>query len=287
MKQPSLKKIFTTSIRYENDSYSKTLKDTGIITSIIYFIFVSLEPFGFSSDYNKYLILTLFCGMYGTVYFANVAFLFPFFNKLLNIQHWYSYSFILSYIWVVLVIAFLHHVLQNFLNELPLIHYTSLIQNLKNAFLLGLIPSAALGCWKYIEFLRKEIRKKSTDLSKLLKDFPYQQSIEQISPSSTKLFALKPDDILYMKSDDNYVIVHYMSGSSISKELIRNTLKYYSKNLSFPFLRVHRSYLVNFNKVKKIDGNMQGLQLSLMNTTTTIPVSKTYVDGVIDALNSQ
>ncbi|MBO6522341.1 MAG: LytTR family transcriptional regulator [Balneolaceae bacterium] len=287
MTQESLKKLFTASIEYENDEYAKTLKDTGFITAIIYFVFISLEPFGFSSDYNKFLVLLLFCGMYGVIYFLNVALFFPAFNAYFRIKRWYFYSFVLSYCWVVLVIAFSHHVLQNFLNELPLIHTGNLIENLKNAFLFGLIPSAGLGCWKYIEFLQKEANKKTTNLSDLLKNFPYQQSIEQVSRSSNKLIAIKPDDILYIKSDDNYVTVYYKSGNSISKELIRNTLKSYSEHLVFPFLRVHRSYLVNFNKVKKIDGNMQGLQLFLEHTDTTIPVSKTYVHQVIEALNSQ
>lgn len=287
MKQESFKQLFTTSIEYENDDYAKTLRDTGLITAIIYFVFISLEPFGFSSVYNKFLVLLLFCGMYGIIYFFNVAVFFPAFNSLFKIKRWYSYSFVLSYCWIVLFIAFSHHILQNFLNELPLIHTVNLIENLKNAFLVGLIPSAGLGSWKYIEFLKKEASIKTTNLSDLLKDFPYRQSIEQVSKSSSKLIAIKPDDILYIKSDDNYVTVYYRSGNSISKELIRNTLKSYSKHLAFPFLRVHRSYLVNFNKVKKIEGNMQGMQLFLEHTDTTIPVSKTYTHQVIEALNSK
>lgn len=282
----SFKNLFSTSIEYQNDSYGKTLKDAALTSIIIYFIFVFLEPFGFSSEYNKYIILLLFCGMYGAIYFLNLALLFPAFNSLFNIKKWYSYSFILSYIWVVLVIAFSHHVLQNFINNASLVNTTSLVQNLKNAFFVGLIPSALLGFWTYIQYLKKELNIGSKNLTDFLREFPYDESIKPISIASGKVLAIRPDDIIYMKSDDNYVIVFYSHNGSIKKELVRSTLKSVSSNLEFPFLRVHRSYLVNFNKVCKIDGNNQSLTLTLSETDTTIPVSKTYVPKIIDRLTS-
>lgn len=287
MNSSNLKILLSTSIEYHVDSHAKTLIDAGVISLIIYCIFIFLEPFEFSSDFNIYIIILPFCALYGIVYFLNVAFLFPAFNSLFNIKEWFFYSFILSYLWVILTIAFSHHVLQNFLNSESLVNTSVLFRTLRNAFFVGLIPSALLGFWTYIQYLKKELNKNSKNLTEFLRDFPYTNSIRPFSTSSGNVLAIQPDDIIYIKSDDNYVIVFYSQGNKLKKELIRSTLKSISSNLQFPFLRVHRSYLVNFNKVRKVEGNNQSLSLTLSEPDTVIPVSKTYISKVIDALTLQ
>ena len=282
-----LKSSLSTGIEYQNDSYSKTLLDAGLTSFILYFIFIFLQPFGISTESNTHLVLLLFCSLYGVIYFLNVAFFFPALNSLFNIKKWFFYSFILSYLWVILSIASSHHILQNFLNEEPFVNIPALFSILKNAFFIGLIPSALLGFWTYIKYLKKELSKNNGNLTESLRDFPYSDHIKPISTSSGSILAIQPDDIIYMKSDDNYVNIFYSDENKVKKELVRSTLKSISLNLQFPFLRVHRSYLVNFNKVRKVEGNNQSLQLTLQEIDSVIPVSKTYVSKVIDSLTSQ
>ncbi|MEP1306633.1 MAG: LytTR family DNA-binding domain-containing protein [Balneola sp.] len=286
MKFKDIRALLSSSIEYTNDSYTKTLIDAGVTSLIIYCIFVFLEPFRVSSEFNIFIIILPFCALYGLIYFINVAFLFPAFNSLFNIKKWFFYSFILSYLWVILSIAFSHHVLQNFLNNEPLVNTPILFRTLKNAFFVGLIPSALLGFWTYIQYLKKELNKNSKNLNKFLRDFPYADTIKPISTPSGTVLAIQPDDIIYMKSDDNYVIVFYSHNSQVKKELVRSTLKSISSNFQFPFLRVHRSYLVNFNKVHKVDGNNQALTLTLSEADAIIPVSKTYIPKVMESLTS-
>jgi DNA-binding LytR/AlgR family response regulator len=51
-------------------------------------------------------------------------------------------------------------------------------------------------------------------------------------------------------------------------------------------IRCHRSYMVNFEKVKVIKKDKDGLKLELDNPSVTdIPVSKTYVDNVMQTFS--
>ncbi len=55
-------------------------------------------------------------------------------------------------------------------------------------------------------------------------------------------------DILYCRADDNYTEI-FLAGKKI---LVSKTLKYFEEALAgFPFVRIHKSYLVNINEVVK------------------------------------
>ena len=60
---------------------------------------------------------------------------------------------------------------------------------------------------------------------------------------------LETAEILYCKADDNYTEI-YLNNNK--KKLVSKTLKYFEEALSnSSFARVHKSYLVNVNEVKK------------------------------------
>lgn len=278
----------TKTVIYQNESYTKILRDLCIAIAIIYLIFVSLNPFTPNiQGYNKYLIYLLFCGAYGVICFINIGFVFPAFNRLFKIRSWYMYSYIVAYMWLILSIVITHHLLQNYLNSSFIIQNELLFETLWNAFFLGLIPSVILGFWTYIQFLKKELNRKDVGLNDYLRSFPYQNKLDWLPSSGEASLAIHPDLIFYLKAEDNYVAIHYTDNGKMKKKLVRATLKSFSKNLKFPFQRVHRSFIVNFNKVSKIEGNTQGLTLSFLGTDVQISVSKSYVLKVTRLLKNQ
>lgn len=95
-------------------------------------------------------------------------------------------------------------------------------------------------------------------------------------------YSIKTADVLYLESDDNYVIVHYLAGEGNSQLLVRNSLKYFGEAFEQePFLRCHRSYMVNVQHVTLVKRIRNQLQLLLDNDTqTAIPVSKSYEEAV-------
>ncbi len=95
------------------------------------------------------------------------------------------------------------------------------------------------------------------------------------------------EDILYIEASDNYVSVYYLMNNKVSKYMIRNTLKQLEIKLSkIGFIRCHRSYLVNFNKVKVLKREKEGLFLVLnIEGELVLPVSKTYVSPIIESFS--
>jgi len=95
-------------------------------------------------------------------------------------------------------------------------------------------------------------------------------------------FSIKQDDLLYLQGADNYVTIYYSDQNKQEKFLLRNTLKKLETSLKpFDIIRCHRSYMVNFQKVKLIERTKEGLKIKLnTDALTEIPVSKTYTESI-------
>lgn len=95
--------------------------------------------------------------------------------------------------------------------------------------------------------------------------------------------SITKESFYYIESAENYVNICYSNKEKVSKYLLRNTLKKMEEIFSgTEIVRCHRSYMVNFEKVKIIRKDRDGLKLGLDNPALMdIPVSKTYVDNVM------
>ena len=70
-------------------------------------------------------------------------------------------------------------------------------------------------------------------------------------PNYTGSVFYKKSEIVYVKSDSNYAVLYLGS----NEKIITCTLKKKKKKLGgIPFLRVHRSYIVNLDHIKNITG---------------------------------
>ena len=100
-------------------------------------------------------------------------------------------------------------------------------------------------------------------------------------------FSIKKENLLYLESAENYVNICYLNKGKVSKYLLRDTLKKIEESFSgTEIIRCHRSYMVNFEKVKVIRKDRDGLKLEFDNASVTdIPVSKTYVNTVMQTFS--
>jgi hypothetical protein len=100
-------------------------------------------------------------------------------------------------------------------------------------------------------------------------------------------FSVKKENLLYLESAENYVSICYINKDKISKYLLRDTLKKIEETFSgSEIVRCHRSYMVNFEKVKVIRKDKDGLTLGFDNPLVMdIPVSKTYIDTVMETFS--
>ena len=91
------------------------------------------------------------------------------------------------------------------------------------------------------------------------------------------------DNLLYIESADNYVNIYYSNKGKFSRFMLRATLKSIEDTFAdCDLVRCHRSYVVNFKKVKILRKEKMGLFLDLdFDNSPEIPVSKTYAESVI------
>ncbi|MDR7211425.1 LytTR family DNA-binding domain-containing protein [Flavobacterium piscis] len=94
-------------------------------------------------------------------------------------------------------------------------------------------------------------------------------------------FSLNIDQLLFVKTDGNYIELTRSSGNQITTEIKRISLAQFETQIAeYPhFFRCHRTYLVNMFKVEKVSGNSQGYLLSFQETTIKVPVSRKQIDS--------
>ena len=92
---------------------------------------------------------------------------------------------------------------------------------------------------------------------------------------------LKPQDLIYFKSDGNYLEIYFNNVNKIQKKVIRNRLKTIENSLPHKlFFRCHNSFIINGNHIVKIEGNARNLTLHLKGISTPIPVSRTKAKAI-------
>jgi len=100
-------------------------------------------------------------------------------------------------------------------------------------------------------------------------------------------FSLHSSDVLYIESTDNYVTVMVQDNDRVKKIMLRNTMKRLEKELEKTMImRCHRSFMVNFEKVKMVRLSGTNLYVYLnCSEEIRIPVSRTYTEKVHEMIN--
>ncbi len=95
-------------------------------------------------------------------------------------------------------------------------------------------------------------------------------------------FSVDHNNLLYIKSADNYVAIHYLKDEKIFKELVRTNLKKLSEELTnTSILRIHRSTMVNVEKILTTKKTAKGYQLILRHLPEeTFQVSRNFQENI-------
>lgn len=93
--------------------------------------------------------------------------------------------------------------------------------------------------------------------------------------SDKQLKKILLNDILFIESMENYILIQTLS----SREIVYTTLKNMAESLSEQhFIQVHRSYIVNISHIKSIEGNL----LNIHNHK--IPVARNLREKVFNII---
>jgi DNA-binding LytR/AlgR family response regulator len=93
---------------------------------------------------------------------------------------------------------------------------------------------------------------------------------------NNKLIRLLYDEILFMEALENYVVINTFD----EKYTIHITMKLLCDKLTgSKFARIHRSYIVNTDKIHVIEEN--SVVIKTLNSNKVIPIGKTYKDELM------
>jgi len=109
-----------------------------------------------------------------------------------------------------------------------------------------------------------------------------------IGDNQKEILTLQADQVAYLASHDNYVQVFYFEKEELKSRMIRATMRKMEDALAeWPqFLRCHRTYVVNFDRIEKVSGNAQGYRLHLTGVEETVPVSRNLNEAVRQRLQA-
>ena len=100
---------------------------------------------------------------------------------------------------------------------------------------------------------------------------------------------LNLEDILYLESSNQYVLVYYGKSDDVKKYIIRNRLKHILlQTEDLPIEQCHRSFAVNLlkvNSMKKFNGKLF-LIIEASDSKVKIPVSKSFSEAIKKAFEA-
>lgn len=137
----------------------------------------------------------------------------------------------------------------------------------------------------YVYFIWQEKAKQYHNMRRMLEedDVAQKKAYIQIFDEKGKMqLSVRRENLLFMESADNYVIVWYINNNTPKKMLIRTTMKRLQLQLDGTnVMRCHRSYMINLDHVKVLRREKEGIFLEMgIETVPVIPLSKTYSESI-------
>jgi len=263
------------------------LKTIVSISLGVFLFLLFFQPFQIQNpDFNKKLLILVTFGTITLVLLGMFRLFLPFlFPKAFSENNWTLLrEVITSFIFAVLnSVAFVFFA--KYVGRIPITFHIVIM-----IVIISLCVVTALILITEYHYLRNQLRKYDTI-------FPMEESetetdenaeIEFESENKSEYFQLSLQQIILIKSANNYIEVIYKQENKTHKKLIRNTLKNTEKQFAkYPsMLRCHRSYIVNKNYIQKVKKGSNSLILVLFDYPQEIHVSRQYILVVKEALKA-
>lgn len=94
----------------------------------------------------------------------------------------------------------------------------------------------------------------------------------------------RAEDLLFLRAEDNYVVVHLLEDGREQRRMLRCTLAEAEAQLGGAVLRCHRSYLVNPQKIGAVSGNKANARVLLIGSGAELPISRQLIDPIREML---
>ena len=261
----------------KSESKKEIILSSFFIGLFVYFFLLIFQPFGTQNiNFSKLAIILFPYAIFTASTFALTNLYFS-----LKQINWTIVKEILKLVFIIFICAILSYFYNSlFINEvkISLVNFSYMVLY---SFSIA-IPLCGVYVLARFIYLNKLNQKNSDDISASIK------STKQIFYADYENYTinineqtLNEEDIIFIESAENYCTFFYEENGIIQKILLRTTLKSIENQIqSENILRCHRSYIVNFDKVKNAKGNAQGYKLSFENYGSFVPVSRKYLESV-------
>ena len=110
-----------------------------------------------------------------------------------------------------------------------------------------------------------------------------------LTGSTNESVTLDIHNLLYVEAVGNYMKVCSYDGGNVRTDTLRATSKQVEDELSpYPMIvRCHRAFLVNIEQVERIVSDFSSMQLLIRHSNDTIPVSRSHVSQIRNAIKSR
>ncbi|TAJ11569.1 LytTR family transcriptional regulator [Marinilabiliaceae bacterium JC017] len=159
-------------------------------------------------------------------------------------------------------------------------NWPTFFDSCKNTFFIGMFPYLIFTVQGYKHLLAPVPKNMfNENMAAPIPEKTEDVSIQIKSQLKKDNLSFSPDAFLYAESDGNYVNFYLKDNGKICKKVIRNSITNIDKQLTeMPhFLRTHRAFIVNMNKVIQKKGNASGYRLTLEDIEVELPVSRQNV----------
>ncbi len=99
--------------------------------------------------------------------------------------------------------------------------------------------------------------------------------------SSGKVFFVKMEEIDWVEAADNYVVLHLRNETHILRETMNSIQTRLDPG---KFLRVHRSRIVNIERIKELQPWFHGEYLIVLNDGTQLTLSRSYREKLMEVM---
>lgn len=147
---------------------------------------------------------------------------------------------------------------------------SKLLINYFGIMILALIMAAALKIARDSFTRRQEVQIKATETTLDTGD----PVISIFVKSDKKIIKIDIDEIQYIEAYGNYIKIF-----TDTMILTPQTLTDFLEKLPHDFIRIHKSFVINFNKLKLIDGNQIVLQ-----SDAKLPIGKSFKRDILDRI---
>jgi len=122
-----------------------------------------------------------------------------------------------------------------------------------------------------LDFQQKEVQKSKTEALFQTTSVSPVQSGRVVVKDGGKIKIIPVKQIQYLEAADDYVKIQTAEGCFLKKK----TMLYFEESLSpQQFIRIHRSYIINYQLITRIDPYEKDGHMVLLNTGARLPVSK-------------